>query len=153
MLTLCFAIAVILNGAVALLSASRGLQKVSIMLLASFAVSELLSNVTDPPLRMALYAMADLTGLILMLSIITKHPRARILLWPFSGLYMGMLCLHVAVLANDTPSLYAYYVGLNILFGMQLMVSTGAGIGTVIENVKSGHSVSLLDRRLSHRHR
>ncbi len=143
MLTAIFTMALLVNGLIAFLSRSEGLQKLAMLLIANYAVCNAVASFggIDPPQRMAVFAVADLLFLGMAIFVmLSTHilPRLR---WGVIFTSLAMLCAHVTVLAQPKLSyaiVYTYDTALNVLFLCQVGLC-GVGGGIVVAKLIDHH--------------
>ena len=167
MLTAVFIGALALNAAVAWASGSRGLQKLSLLLLASYFTCEAYMyaaipmahltgiNFADRPIRMVAFALNDLAFFILCVYVIhANRIMVRARFW-FKFTYIGMLSAHAGIIIG-TGELYRYDIVLNALCMVQVIMCTASGVSDVVGLILRGnrdHLFGYSRMRLSENHK
>ncbi len=132
------------------LSREAATQKLSLILLASWAVSNVIHRYTHPPDALMLNAILDMTLMAMAITVIKTHQGSDWLLFPMCVLFLAMLCFHVVWLRSNHPPYYDYNLSLNLLFAAQLLLVGGRGAFVLVGRLLSGDSVAGLVRSALH---
>lgn len=141
--TLAYTIAILINGGLAWASGSKGLQKVALIWIGSFSVFEFIGQVYSPPLRMGLFALADLICFTLFAIVCLTHKEPMRIFKPITLFYGLTMIAHIISLSNIGANYATYGVALNALFALMLATTTIAGGRKIVEAGVFGRGLGL----------
>lgn len=145
--TICYGAAALTAFGLATASKAAPLQKTAMILLGSWAVSNILFGTMAPPRLLTANAVMDLCGLWLCLHALKgdEHRNSRFFL---SMTYVAMLTCHVGWLLFNNTTFGSYFATINFLFAIQLLLSGGGSINVIAANIR----LDRMRRDLDHWH-